>query len=500
MKALREWLWPVKSSELSKFLPVFGIKMCASFVFSILATIKDTVIVTTSGGAEVIPVLKGGVVIVFAFLAMILYSKLSNHISRRNLFYVMLLPFLTFFLIYGFILFPHQHSLSLNNSADWLLELVGSKHQHWVAVYRYWMHSLFFVIAELWGGVVIGLLFWGFVNQITSIKDATRFYVLYSTGGHLGTLLSGGLIFTCTSLLNQHQYKDIIGVLMLIAATVCGIIIFLYWYTNHHLNKEENANLSVVEMRHKTSLSLKDSIKYITSSPYLGLIAMMVIGYGLSVNLIEVTWKSLVKLQYPDPNAYQSFMGIVQFILGATSIVLAVFFSGAIMRKLGWYFTARLTPIVLGITSLLFFILYFIFPDLKSTSLTIFSLSPLMLLVICGAAHNVACKSMKYCMFDPTKEMAYIPLDAESKTKGKAAVDLVGARFGKTGSSWIQLLLIDLAGSGSILTVVPFLVPVIGLVVFGWLKAVFKLNTKFKGIQLDNQEETADQIAAINAK
>lgn len=499
MKALREWLWPIKSNELSKFLPVFGIKMLASFVFSILATIKDTVIVTTSGGAEVIPVLKGGVVIVFAFLAMIMYSKLSNHISRRNLFYVMMVPFLLFFLIYGFILFPNQHLLSFNDSADWLLGLVGTKHQHWIAVYRHWMHSLFFVIAELWGGVVIGLLFWGFVNQITSVKDATRFYVLYSTGGHLGTLISGGLIFTCTKLLSQHLYKDIIGVLMLVAAVVCALIMLLYWYANHHLSKEENATLAIKEMKNTTRLSLKDSIKYITSSPYLGLIAMMVIGYGLSVNLIEVTWKSLVKLQYPDPNAYQTFMGIVQFVLGSTSIILAIFFSGAIMRKLGWYFSARLTPIVLGITSLLFFALYFSFPNLNS-SITILSVSPLMLLILCGAVHNIACKSMKYCMFDPTKEMAYIPLDAEAKTKGKAAVDLVGARFGKTGSSWIQLLLIDLVGSGSILTVVPFLVPVIALVVFGWLKAIYKLNNRFSGVQLQEQPEAADQIAVSSAK
>ena len=106
---------------------------------------------------------------------------------------------------------------------------------------------------------------------------------------------------------------------------------------------------------------------------------------------------------------------------------------------------------------------------------------------------------MKYCLFDTTKEMAYIPLDAESKTKGKAAVDLVGARFGKTGAAWIQLLLIDVIGSGSILTVVPLLVPAVIGVVALWLRAVFNLHRRFSNIQTDaSTEDQALESTKLN--
>jgi ATP:ADP antiporter, AAA family len=107
---------------------------------------------------------------------------------------------------------------------------------------------------------------------------------------------------------------------------------------------------------------------------------------------------------------------------------------------------------MIGVTGLAFFGLN-IFQGAFSPVVALMGTTPLMLAVIVGAAQNILSKSSKYSLFDPCKEMAYIPLDKESKTKGKAAIDVVGNPLGKSGGALIQQFLIF--GCGSLAAATP---------------------------------------------
>lgn len=472
----RKRIWPIHGYELKKVLPLLFMKFFISFTYGVLTTMKDSFVVTAKGGgAEVIPVLKGWVVLPAALGATLLYSKLSNLFRRTILFYGTILFFMSFICLFGFVLYPNLDALTPHQTADWLLSKVGQEQAHWVAVYRNWVQSLFFVIAELWGAIVIFLLFWGFVNHICNFNEAKRCYNLFIAGGDLAQMFTGPLVCYFTGKYLASEFGLALKSLTLCVLGFGAMIMALHFFLTRKALKDERLfqpEDGERKMDQKTKLSLMQGLKFIVRSPYLRYIAIMVIAYGLTINLTEVTWKANLKLAYPETGAYQGFMATVSSSVGICSFIITLFFSGLIIRKLGWNFCASLPPIVIGATSLIFLTLFMNQHHLGSSSL--------FLIVAFGAFQNVSAKVMKYAFFDATKEMSYIPLDQESKVKGKAAIDVVGSRLGKSGAAWIQIILISMVGTGSVLSITHYLLPLIGCTVLFWIFSVRQINKQFQ--------------------
>ena len=230
----------------------------------------------------------------------------------------------------------------------------------------------------------------------------------------------------------------------------------------------------------KASLPLGAGLAYLARSRYLRYIAMLVLAYGIAINLVEVTWKHHLGLLYPNPAAYQDYMSRFSSATGLATIFMMLFVSSNAIRRLGWTRTALITPLVLLVTGAGFFG-FLLFQGALGPVLMGLATTPLAMAVHLGFAQNVLTKSAKYALFDPTKEMAYIPLDQESKVKGKAAIDVVGSRLGKAGGSLIQQVLIGLFGSIDAVTAQ------IGVILAGiiaaWLWAVVKLGRAFRQLR-----------------
>jgi AAA family ATP:ADP antiporter len=479
---LRSFFWPVHMFELKKLLPMLLMFFFINFNYTILRDTKDTLVVTASG-PETILFLKTWGVAPCAVIFLLIYAKLSNMLSKENLFYAAILPFILFFALFVTVLYPNREMLHPNASADYIQSFLPLGLHGLVAVYRNWTYSLFYILSELWGSAVLSLMFWGFANEITRVTESKRFYTLFGLGANVAMLFSGPAIIYVSDIRSSlppdvDAWQVTLNYLMAMVITAGVLTVAVYWWMNRNVltdprfydpNQEKKAKKS------STKMGIVESFVYLAKSKYILSIAILVIAYGICINLVEVTWKGQIKLQYPNPNDYSAFMGKFSFLTGATTIVM-LFVGGYIIRKKGWGFAAMITPVVLLITGGLFFS-FVIFRDSLAGYIAMLGTSPIMLAVIFGMLQNIMSKSTKYSLFDPTKEMSYIPLDQESKVKGKAAIDVVGARLGKSGGAFIQQGLVILLGTVAAIT--PYIAVIMAVIILAWLFAVRSLNRQF---------------------
>lgn len=498
---IRSFLWPIHRWEIKKFVPLLILYALICFNYSILKAAKDALVITAPGsGAEAIPFIKVWAILPMAFFVMYLFTRLFNRYSQEKLFYIMIGSFLLFFLLFALILYPLRDIIHPHALADQLQLILPTGFSGLIAVFRNWSYVLFYVMAELWGTAIMSVLFWGFANEIMTVKDAKRFYGILGVGANIATIFSGqiaiilsGQLFDISFIFGNDRWGQSLGLIttVVIFGGLLTAIIFR-WYQVKVINKDPKLK-KLHEQNHTKRKSVKMGMRknfaMLAKSKYLLCIAVLVIAFNIAINMIEIIWKDQIKMLYPDPNDFNAYMGKVLMAIGSISTFIGIFLCGNMIRKLGWAFSALITPLALLITGIFFFGVI-LFKDSAGLSAytTILGITPLALGVLFGTIQNVLSRSCKYTLFDVTKEIAFIPLSTESKLKGKAAIDGVGSRLGKSGGSIIHQGLLMIFGTITLST--PFVGVFLFLIVIGWIAAVQSLGRQFG--QLTAQHEKLD--------
>mgnify|MGYP003684213747 CR=1 FL=1 len=66
-----------------------------------------------------------------------------------------------------------------------------------------------------------------------------------------------------------------------------------------------------VKKKKKPNMSLRESAAYLSSSKYIRNLATLVIAYGMSINIVEVTWKAKLKQASHPPHKRPALASIL---------------------------------------------------------------------------------------------------------------------------------------------------------------------------------------------
>lgn len=444
------------------FFSTFTIIALLNLNFSILRSVRNTLVVAGGGGSasyipyfELFGALPGAILMTYGF------TKLLSRFSMHKVFLISLTLFLLFFLIATLGVYPF---------------LPESLHVHFSFV--------FYVVAELWKVGLLTVLFWGLVNQYMPLAEAKTLYAPLMLAGSIGAMLASPLIAACSSQVARERLSisdepwTQALILMMLLLSLAGIAT-AYFY--QRLFKQ--LQLFGQNDPPKEALRLGESVKSCFRSRYLLLLGWIVLVDYVAYSLGEVIFLDILKERFPLPCDYCNWMGNLSLWSGILTAISALILTPWILRRFHWTVAALATPLCLLVTEGAFFLV--LRSPFGKEWFGWTHLQWLEVVVFLGSLQYCLCRAAKYTLFDSSKELALVPLSPALKMQGKLVIDGIGSRLGRGSASILSIFLIEISG-GVLNSSGPTGILAIGLAL-SWIFATGKLGEQ---VEVQNANRT----------
>lgn len=479
-KALLDKLVPIHRHELAKFIWLCIMIVLVVYIHTALKISKDALVLSHLS-TETISAIKIWIVTPMATLFALSYIKIADKLNRSSLFHGLTWFFIAYYVLFALVLYPNRETYTIDFSAaiasapalTYLFKAIGG-----------WLYSLFYLFAEMWVTMMLSISFWQIANHLVSVDESKRFYPLIGLVAQFGMLAAG--ILSKSFVVHGSSWQPTLNNIT-ISLVIAGVLLSLSF-----MALSKTVGIEVMNTRgggikkKKPDISIKESLKYIASSKPILLITALLLSYNVVINLIEGVWKKSIEVYFSgNANEILQFMSNVNIWISIFSIASAV---GCVfmLRHFKWRTSAMITPAFTLVTGIAFFALVLL------GSFSAVLASSLFIAVLWGAVNNIFARSTKHTLFDSTKEMAYIPLDDELKTKGKAAAEMIGMRFGKGTGAFIQQGLLMVFTGMSLLNLAPIIAGLFLVVMVCWILSVIHLNKSLAGsLDVESTQKTS---------
>ncbi len=278
-----------------------------------------------------------------------------------------------------------------------------------------WVYPVIYIWAGMYGAIAPAQV-WTLANDVFTTRQAKRTFGIVGSGGILGAIFGSYLAREFALRIGAVSLLLIMALLLLLAAVVVLTL------SRHRLAADAR------EDRSPTPRHMKDSLKLISSSPHLRLIAGLVFITALATTMADFQFKAVaVEKLAGDPDRLTAFFGTFYGTVGVLSFVVQFLITSRLLRRLGLGGSILLLPLALLAASIL------LIPTL--------ALYAAVMLKGSDAA-------MKHSVDRSTRELAYLPVDRRIKIHVKSAIDMVVDRLGDGSGGVILLVLISGFGFG----------------------------------------------------
>mmetsp|Transcript_26842 Transcript_26842/g.41630 ORF Transcript_26842/g.41630 Transcript_26842/m.41630 type:complete len:562 (+) Transcript_26842:84-1769(+) len=394
---------------------------CILSTFWLLDSLKDAVFATIVG-MEYQPTAK--IVSVASTLVFVVCLEFLNSHSRGEtkgvrIFYYVGVPYFVAFLLLGFGLKRHP---TLNGNEDHS----GENGDNIDAHSEVWKLLGYFayVMIESYGSIMVAT-FWAFTNSTLNLEAAKNSYGIIIAVAQVGAI-GGSTVATSAHAVGVPALFFIGGVGILVAMLMVTVYAFFFLSPNESDALDSTLAFLSQENDPVESTTKSSGISLILRHNYLIIVLGVSCLYEVVLTVMDYEMKlvGLAAVESSESagnssNTFAAFMGSFGIATNALSLILSFFGFSFLMRKFGLRYSIRVYPLFLVVGAFLSFLV----PNLW----VLFASMAIL-------------KAMTYSIYDPCKEILYVPTSNDVKFKAKFWIDVVGARLAKAVGSSINSL------------------------------------------------------------
>jgi ATP/ADP translocase/HEAT repeat protein len=256
--------------------------------------------------------------------------------------------------------------------------------------------ALFYVWVNCFG-VIAPVQAWSFANSLFDARQARRLFGLVGAGASFGAI-GGGLLASYL----VGPVGGSINLLLVLAGLIASSAVIVALAAGRLRHRGPSR-------RRQPVLPFRQALAAIGGSPYLRLLAALVLLVAIATQWTTFQLSVVADARFGgDADAITQFFGTFNFIVGATSFLLQLLLTGALLNRIGVTGAVLLLPLVLAAGSALTFAF------------------PVFLAVLFV---NAADQGFRFSVDKAAYELLYLPIAPAQRQSVKNALDILGNRI-----------------------------------------------------------------------
>lgn len=377
-------LFSLRPGEVARTLLAFAYLFLIIAAYLLIKAIRNAYFISEFGALK-LPYAMLGIAILTGVLVS-LYIRLARRIPAARL------------TVYSLVFF------AANIAVFWWLAVRSEK----------WLYPILYVWSGIFG-VVATAQVWTLANELFTVREAKRVFGVVGAGGILGAALGGSAAFRLAPVLGTDHLLLVVAALLLVAAgTVAALV---------RLRTAQVPVSGAIE----PPRNLKESLRAITGSSHLRLLASLVFVTALATTTVDFQFNVVAGDHIRGRDQLTGFFGAVYGSTSVIAFVLQVLLTSRMLTHLGVGISILLLPLSL----------------ISGTTALVMTKA-----IWAGVLLKGSDGALKHSLDRSCRELMYLPVPQHVKVQAKSTIDTVMDRMGDGVAGAIQLLIIEGFGFG----------------------------------------------------